>query len=214
MALPLAEQIEHVAEFLVYAMPGFMALHVYRTVYPVKRLSEFLQAAWSLIYGVVLAGLVRGVDEDYLSHALHSADEGFPRLPFILALVVAGLAWGLVLVGINKLRLLLSGRFQALRFIAPDVQSIWAKVNQNQATDWAVVYTVDGAVYMGWIKEFTYDPDADDNDFLLSKAKCVDENLDVKYEVDGQGVYMNTRDVKRIEFVKGVGSAPKGDSGF
>jgi hypothetical protein len=146
MSLPLAEPVEHVAEFLVYAMPGFVALHVYRTVYPVKRLSEFLQAAWSLIYGVVLAGVVRGVDEDYLSHGLHSADEGFPRLPFILALVLAGLAWGLALVGINKSRSLLSGRFAALRFIAPDVQSIWAKVNQKQATDWAVVYTADGAV--------------------------------------------------------------------
>jgi hypothetical protein len=214
MSLPLAEPVEHVAEFLVYAMPGFVALHVYRTVYPVKRLSEFLQAAWSLIYGVVLAGLVRGLDEDYFYHRLHSTDEGFPRLVFIFGLVVAGFAWGFVLVGINKSRSLLSGRFQALRFIAPDVQSIWAKVNQNRATDWAVVYTADGAVYMGWIKEFTYDPDADDNDFLLSKAKCMDENLGVKYEVDGQGVYLNTRDVKRIEFVKGVSFGRKGDDGL
>lgn len=203
MALPLSEPVEHVAEFLVYAMPGFVALHLYRTVYPVKRLSEFLQAAWSLIYGVVLAGFVRGVDAEYLGHRLHSADEGFPRLAFILALVVVGLAWGLVLVSVNKSRSLLSGKFQVLRFIAPDVQSIWAKVNQSQVTDWAVVYAADGAVYMGWIKEFTYDPDADDNDFLLSKAKRVDENLTVQYEVDGQGVYMNTRNVKRIEFVKG-----------
>lgn len=203
MALPLSEPVEHVAEFLVYAMPGFVALHLYRTVYPVKRLSEFLQAAWSLIYGVVLASIVRGIDAKYLGQRLQSAAEGFPRLSFILALVVAGIAWGLVLVGVNKSRTLLSGRFQALHFIAPDVQSIWARVNQSRVTDWAVVYTDDGAIYMGWIKEFTYDPDADDNDFLMSKAKCVDENLRVKYEIDGQGVYMNTRNVKRIEFVKG-----------
>jgi hypothetical protein len=193
MALPLSEPIEHVAEFLVYAMPGFVALHLYRTVYPVKRLSEFLQAAWSLIYGVVLAGCVRGVDEEYLGHGLHSTDEGFPRLAFILSLVVAGLAWGLILVSINKSRSLLSRKFPALRFIAPDVQSIWAKINQSQVTDWAVVYTADGAIYMGWIKEFTYDPDANDNDFLLSEAKRVDENLKLQYEVDGQGVYMNTK---------------------
>ena len=203
MSLPLAEPVEHVAEFVVYAMPGFLALQIYRSVYPVKGLSEFLQAAWSIIYGVVLASFVRGLDSAYLGDVLHSADQGFPRLAFILALVVAGLAWGFVLVGINKSRTLLSDKFQTLHFIAPDVQSIWAKVNQSQVTDWAVVYTDDGAVYMGWIKEFTYDPDADDNDFLLSKARCVDENLKVKYEVDGQGVYMNTRNVKRIEFVRG-----------
>lgn len=209
MSLPLAEPVEHVAEFLVYAMPGFVALHLYRTVYPVKRLSEFLQAAWSLIYGVVLAGLVRGVDEEYLRHRLHSADEGFPRLAFILALVVAGLAGGFVLVSVNKSRSLLSGRFQALRFIAPNVQSIWAKVNQNQATDWAVVFTDDGAIYMGWIKELTYDPDADDNDFLLSRAKRMNEDGSFQYNIDGQGVYLNTKNVKRIEFVKGA--APWGD---
>jgi hypothetical protein len=203
VALPLSEPVEHIAEFLVYAMPGFVALHLYRTVYPVKSLSEFLQAAWSLIYGVVLASFVRAVDAKYLDQRLQSTADGFPRLSFILALVVTGLVWGVVLVGINKARLLLSGKFHAFRFIAPDVQSIWAKVNQSQVTDWAVVYTDDGAVYMGWIKEFTYDPDADDNDFLLSKATCVDLNLNVKYEVDGQGVYLNTRNVKRIEFVKG-----------
>jgi hypothetical protein len=54
MPLPLSEPVEHVAEFIVYAMPGFLALHIYRSVYPVKGLSEFLQVAWSIIYGVVL----------------------------------------------------------------------------------------------------------------------------------------------------------------
>ena len=119
-----------------------------------KRLSEFLQAAWSLIYGVVLAGLVRGIDEEYLGRRLHSADEGFPRLAFILALVVVGLLWGGVLVTINKSRSLLSGKFQVLRFIAPDVQSIWAKVNQAQVTDWAVVPRLTTAIHPSSFKNF------------------------------------------------------------
>jgi hypothetical protein len=96
-----------------------------------------------------------------------------------------------------------SGRFQWLQFVAPDVQSIWAKVNGTRSSDWAVVFTDDGATYMGWIKEFTYYPDADDNDFLLSQAKRLKEDGSLLYEIDGQGVYLNTRNVKRIEFVKG-----------
>lgn len=203
MSLPLSEPVEHVAEFILYAMPGFLALQIYRSVYPVKGLSEFLQTAWSLIYGVVLASFVRGLDARYLGQQLHSADSGFPRLAFIVGLVVAGVIWGSLLAGFNWMRLVLSGKVSLLRFVAPDVQSIWARVNKTQATDWAVIFADDGAIYMGWIKEFTYDPDADDNDFLLSKAKRVDENLKVQYEVDGQGVYMNTRNVKRIEFVRG-----------
>ncbi len=204
MSLPLSEPVEHIAEFIVYAMPGFLALHIYRSVYPVKGLSEFLQVAWSLIYGVVLASFVRGLDARYLGHKLHSADDGFPRLAFIIGLLAAGAIWGFVLAGFNWIRLILSGRFRLLQFVAPDVQSIWAKVNGTQASDWAVVFTDDGAIYMGWIKEFTYYPDADDNDFLLSRAKRLNEDGSLLYEVDGQGVYLNTRNVKRIEFVKGA----------
>ena len=203
MSLPLSEPVEHVAEFVVYAMPGFLALHIYRSIYPVKGLSEFLQVAWSIIYGVVLASLVRGLDRKYLDHQLHSADDGFPRRAFILALVVVGLLWGFLLAGFNRTRLYLSEKIRLLHFVAPDVQSIWAKVNQSQSTDWAVIFADDGAIYLGWIKEFTYDPDADNNEFLLSRAKRLNEDGSLQYEVDGQGVYLNTKNVKRIEFVRG-----------
>jgi hypothetical protein len=45
---------------------SFLALHLYRTVYPVKGLSEFLQVGWSLIHGVVLATLAGAVDFRFL----------------------------------------------------------------------------------------------------------------------------------------------------
>jgi hypothetical protein len=162
-----------------------------------------LQVAWSVIYGVALAALVRGFDGRFLNYNLHSVDDGFPRLAFILALVVAGVLWGLSLAAINWSRLYLSDRFPGLHSIAPDVQSIWAKVNRAQSDDWAVVFADDGAIYMGWIKEFTYAPDAQDNDFLLSRARRLNADGSVQYEVDGQGVYLSTRNVKRIEFVRG-----------
>ena len=40
-----------------------------------------------------------------------------------------------------------------------------------------------------------------DNDFLLAEAKRVDDDLVERYAVTGRGVYLNTRNVKRIEFV-------------
>lgn len=203
MPLPLSEPVEHIVEFVIYAMPGFLALHIYRGVYPVRGLSEFLQTAWSLIYGVVLSSCVRGLDTRFLSNALHSADAGFPSLPFILGLLVAGMVWGYVLVGFSSTRLFLSDKYPRLEFIAPDVQSIWAKLNESRDADWAVVFTDDGAIYMGWIEEFTYDPDAEDNDFLLSEAERLNDDFTSRYKVDGQGVYLHTKNVKRIEFVKG-----------
>src|SRR5450755_3503873 len=58
MAVPnVAEPAEHLVDFLVYVMPGFIALQIFRAKYPAKKLSEFLQVAWSLIYGGILASL-------------------------------------------------------------------------------------------------------------------------------------------------------------
>jgi len=72
---------------------------------------------------------------------------------------------------------------------------IWLKVNLPETKDWAVVFLNDRSIYTGWIKEYSFDPDNAYHDFLLARAKRVDENLKEKYVIDGLGVYLNTRDV-------------------
>ena len=76
-------------------------------------------------------------------------------------------------------------------------------VADRSNTNWATVFLSDGAIYLGWISKYTFNPDAVDQDFLLSNARRVDEQLSELYRVTGIGVYINTRDVKRIEFVEG-----------
>jgi hypothetical protein len=84
MAVPsVAEPAEHLVDFLVYVMPGFIALQLFRAKYPAKKVSEFLQVAWSLIYGVILATLVRGVDGRFLRGRLQSNTPGFPASRFV-----------------------------------------------------------------------------------------------------------------------------------
>ena len=201
MAVPeLGEPAEHLVDFLVYVMPGFIALQFFRAQYPAKKLSEFLQVAWSLIYGVILATLIRGVDGRFLHGRLLSNAPGFPASRFVIALLLAGLFGGILLVGLYWARFFVAAHWPRWGGIAPDPQSIWVKVNRPN-NDYAVVYVDDGSIYFGWIKDFTFDPDAQDNDFLLADAKRVDEQLTEKYSVTGQGVYLNTRNVKRIEFL-------------
>jgi hypothetical protein len=201
MAVPsVAVPVEHLVDFLVYVMPGFIGLQLFRAKYPAKKLSEFLQVAWSLIYGVILATLVRGADGRFLHGWLQSGAQGFAASRFVIALIVAGLLLGLFLIGLNVARFFLAAHVPRLQGIAPDPQSIWAKVNQP-SDDYAVVYVDDGSIYFGWIEDYTFDPDAEDNDFLLADAKRVDEQLTEKYSVTGRGVYLNTGNVKRIEFL-------------
>jgi len=87
MAVPgIAEPAEHLVDFLVYVMPGFIALQLFRSKYPAKQLSEFLQVAWSLIYGVILSAVVHGVDARFLHGRLQTTAPGFPAFRFVLAL--------------------------------------------------------------------------------------------------------------------------------
>jgi hypothetical protein len=200
-AAAVADPIERLADFILYIMPGFIALQLYRAQYPVKRLSEFLQVSWCVIYGIVLAGTVRWVDHRFLNGVLHTDAAGLPWLRFVVALAVAGLLFGTLLIAVRWARFTLSRKYVRLSGLRPDPQSIWAKVNQS-STEYAVVYLDDGAIYLGWIREYTFDPDAESNDFLLAGAKRVDDQLNTIYLVNGQGVYLNTRNVKRIEFVR------------
>jgi hypothetical protein len=142
------------------------------------------------------------IDQRALGGSLH-AEASFPYFRFVLVLLGTGLAGGLVLIAVHELRFRLPLRWPQLSAISPDPQSIWARLNQPWNTDWAVVFLDDGAIYRGWILEYTYDPDREDQDFLLSDATRVDENLKEVYAIKGTGVYLNTRNVRRIEFIVG-----------
>ena len=69
------------------------------------------------------------------------------------------------------------------------------------------VTLTDGSKYLGWISEWTYDPNESDQDFLLSNAQKIDENFNMIYEIDGKGIYLRTSWVVSIEFFKGQAAA-------
>jgi hypothetical protein len=69
--------------------------------------------------------------------------------------------------------------------------------------DWSVVYLDDGSIYLGVVHQYRSNPNDQDQDFLLAKAQRVDDKLQTLYLVTGQGVYLNTRNVKRIEYLAG-----------
>jgi hypothetical protein len=110
---------------------------------------------------------------------------------------------GLLKIFIHVIRFKLSIKYPKLQFIAPDPQSIWVKINSPINKCWAVVYTDDNSIYLGWISEYSSNPHIENQDFLLSKAKRVDDKLNVIYPINGIGVYLNTKNIKRIEFLKG-----------
>lgn len=194
--------IENIIGLILYIAPGFLTREILHAFYPVRERTEFIQTTWSIIYGITVSSFVRGVDTALLNNILQSNVKAIPSFPFIMVLFLVGVLLGLFLVLINWLRFRISQKWPKFKKLAPDPQSIWAKINQPSNEEWALVFLDDGAIYLGWIKYYSYDPNADSQDFLLSHAKRVDESLNIKYEIEGIGVYLNTKNIKRIEFLK------------
>jgi hypothetical protein len=195
--------INNIIEFIVYVIPGFLSIEVYRAAYPIKQKSEFSQIVWSILFGVLIVIIIKWSDINILHNQLFSDYSGIPGIRYSLALLFGGLFLGLFRIGLHNLRYYLSRKCKKLERIAPDPQTIWATINNKTNKDWSVVYLNDGSIYLGYISKYTFDPDKDNQDFLLSKAKRVDDQLKEIYTITGIGVYLNTRDVKRIEFLEG-----------
>ena len=56
---------------------------------------------------------------------------------------------------------------------------------------------------MGWISDWTFDPNESDQDFLLADAQKIDDEFNTIYQIDGKGVYLRTSWVTSIEFFRG-----------
>jgi len=195
--------INTLIEFIVYVIPGFLSIEIFRAAHPAKQKSEFAQIGWSILFGIFIVIIIKWSDRNILNNQLFSDQSGIPGIRYSFALLFGGFFLGLVRICFHNLRYYLSRRFKYLEKIAPDPQSIWAKINYKTNKNWAVVYLNDGSIYLGYISKYTFDPDKDNQDFLLSRAKRFDEHLQEKYIITGIGVYLNTRDVKRIEFFDG-----------
>jgi len=195
--------VQNLAEFILYITPGFIAVEIYRHHFPAKERSLFTQIAQSVIWALLIVSAIRFADSTWLDNELHSNKSGIPDLRFSISLLLAGVLLGYVGVCQLTVRSFLSKKVSFLPWLVSQPDSIWLQVNAAQNEDWALVSLNDGSSYLGWISKFQADPNSVDQDFLLTYAKRVDENLKELYSIDGLGVYLNTRNVARIEFVKG-----------
>jgi len=193
--------IEKIIEFILYISPGFLASELYHAFHPVRERSDFVQVSWSLIYGVCIYAVLLWLDGHILNGTLGSGSGVFPRGSFLISLFIAGILLGVILIAIHWLRFKLTAMYSSFRFLEPAPQSVWAYINKPIFKNWAVVFLNDGAVYLGWISNYTFNPNNENQDFLLKDARRVNEKLEVIYTIDC--VYLNTRDVNRIEYVEG-----------
>jgi hypothetical protein len=195
-----------IVQFLLYVIPGFISIEYYRARFPAKTRTDFITISWSIVFGVGITSLLIWLDTNVLNGLLAYKATGFPSIQFLASLVAAGFLIGVTRAGLRQLRFFLSKPLPSLKWLTPDVGSIWARVNQSETNQWALVFLDNDVQYLGYVRYFRNDPDATDQDFLLAECFRVDKNRKALYRVEGVGVYLNTRDVRRIEFLDGFDS--------
>jgi hypothetical protein len=195
-----------IVQFILYVIPGFISIEYFRARFPAKARTDFVTISWSIVFGVGITSFLIWFDTNTLHGMLGYKPQGFPGLLFLIALFASGLLIGIFRTGLRQARFILSRRFNFLKLLMPDVNSIWARVNQTGTDQWALVFLENDIQYLGYIKYFRNDPDTNDQDFLLAESYRVDKNRKPLYHINGVGVYLNTRDVRRIEFLDSLPS--------
>jgi hypothetical protein len=195
-----------IVQFILYVIPGFISIEFFRARFPAKTRTDFVTISWSIVFGVGITSFLIWLDTNPLHGLLGYNPQGFPGLLFIVSLFVSGFLIGIIRAGLRQARLHLSRHFTLLGWLMPDSNSIWARVNQKGTDQWALVFLDNDIQYLGYIKYFRNDPDSEDQDFLLAECYRVDKNRKPLYRVVGVGVYLNTRDVRRIEFLDSLPS--------
>lgn len=178
-------------------------MQIYRTRFPAKRLSQFEVIVWSVLHSFVVhlgiagaAVLLGRSDLDLLNQAKNSSIH-----PSTIAVLLGGgIGWGAVLVAFHWFRI-------KLPFLpSPDSLAIWPLAAGGSAEDelWVIARTKQGSLYLGWVEKYSFDPTAEDHEFLLRPAYVVDTDLNVERDLAEGGVYLNTRDVESLEMIPGV----------
>lgn len=201
MKIPLGD----VLVLLLYLLPGFLAVQLYRAHYPAKPQSQFEVAVWSILHSFIVHLGLAGVG--WVAHELGYGDLDIPSLKTdseiqpktISVLLGGGTVWGGVLIASYWVRVKVSF------FPTPDPQAIWHVVVDNAPKKdlWMLARTKQDVLYLGWVKEYSFDPSAEDHEFLLRPAYLVDNNLHVQRDLTLGGVYLNTRDIESLEMIPG-----------
>jgi hypothetical protein len=171
-------------------------------------MGQFEAVVWSVLHSFVIhlgLGVLGRISNNDELNLLAWDGNSTVETKTIAVLLGGGFVWGLALMTFHWLRI-------KLPFLpTPDPQAIWplaaGAVEKEQL--WALARTKGGTLYLGWVERYSFDPEAEDHDFLLCPAFEVNAKLEVQRDLSMGGVYLNTRDLDSFERVPGGSKARK-----
>lgn len=203
----------NIFQAILYLLPGFLHIEIYRKFYPTKKDTDFARTLHSVFWSLLLFAIASIIDYSFSTKIITCSEVGLyaGKVKNIFnnsAVDISKVFWLYFLAFLSAYIRVFSRnlRFRAkntkFNYFAPKEQNLWHEINR-QKNQWAVIITKDGSRYLGYLSDYTYDIESpNDIDLLLAEASCVDEFLNEKYKINGRGLYMKINEISKIEFYK------------
>ncbi|MES0490322.1 MAG: DUF6338 family protein [Leptospirales bacterium] len=190
-----------------YLLPGFLFLEIYRRFFPARKDRDFARILYSFVASLFIVSTAYVLNHYFKLNIIGNSDYsidffGSNSINYILSFYLYGSAilFGYVRVGFLKLRLYIAKKYD-LDFLGTKPDVLWVKLQKDN--QWGIFILSDETRYLGYIKDYTYNPNfPDEVDLLIAEAECVDEKLKTKYRIPGKGVYIKLSNINRIEFLQ------------
>ena len=183
-------------------MPGYIAISIFDVKYPPIKNSFGEKSLLSLVYSlVIISTLLFIVGEDTFTITKTSKDGISIISKEIFIVVGTGIISGILLILFSELKFWLSRRYENLQWLEPGYRSVWARMNYKnrfQENRWCQVILNDGSNYIGWIKDWSYDPNEREFDFYLRETEQVGDMCN-NYELEG--VYIKSENISHIKYI-------------
>lgn len=203
--------------FILTIIPGFLALSIYWSKHPIKRPSDFVFTTSSIIIGsfITIIFLVfdqyfffdvfqtKQVIEKFLSSSNSDQLKSETIIMFTVGQLLSGILFGIFFYYLRELyKYFQLKEWKYFKFIHYRPEP-WMYINEQLESQWHRIYINDDLMYIGTITYYSKDPNLIDYAFILSNANLYrfTNGLYLKIDEVIPHIYLNTRDIKRIEFL-------------
>lgn len=181
-------QFQDIFRIITFIIPGYIAYKTYRYKYPAKKSSDLDTIIISIAHTVIIHIILNFVGVDLL---FSSEKNSVINQAAILMPTAIGYGFILSLFRLFAIK---------INYFPKDNISTWGVVLKTYEGIWVIVkLKYNKTIYYGWIGSYSNDPDNENHDFFLKDVSLFDNYNKTIRKIDGEGVYLNTRDVSSIE---------------
>lgn len=203
----IAHFLAQLPNVLVFIIPGFLALEVYRFLLPTKKRNTFERLLESIFLSYLIYGLFLGIN--WLLCAIRKTNNNVTTdqlaTSTIYIILLMSIIIGIALALISKSALFKNAMKRVFNISIIEHPTVWNAVLQRKDSAWVRVYLDnDRIIYIGWLDKYSCNPNDDVREIYLTSYQSYsydepEHPIDNFIEIDTNGVLINADRISRIE---------------